>query len=85
MVSALVLLGAVSSTLAAAYQWAGKLGLLDTVRDGQSRALRPAKLQRFLPRSMPSINNLPGGHRGEVSYVVPRSEDIDLKKCSACW
>jgi hypothetical protein len=23
-------------------------------------------------------NNLPGGHRGEVSYVVPRSEDIDL-------
>jgi|SRR5215470_16711062 len=53
--------------------------------DGVFGSDRPAKLQKFLPRSMPSINNLPGGHRGEVSYVVPRSEDIDLKKCSACW
>jgi hypothetical protein len=24
-------------------------------------------------------NNLPGRHNGEVSYVVPRSEDINLK------
>jgi hypothetical protein len=38
MVSALVLLGAVSSTLAAAYQWAGKLGLLDTC--GMDKAAR---------------------------------------------
>jgi hypothetical protein len=85
MVSALVLLGAVSSTLAARVSVGWQTGAFGYVRDGQSRALRPAKLQRFLPRSMPSINNLPGGHRGEVSYVVPRSEDIDLKKCSACW
>lgn len=42
VVSALVLLGAVSLTLVAAYQWAGRLGLLNAVGDGQVRALSTA-------------------------------------------
>jgi len=42
VVSALVLLGAVSLTLVAAYQWAGSLGLLDAVSDGHVRALSTA-------------------------------------------
>ena len=37
MSGALVLLGAVAFTLVAAYQWAGKLGLLSAVPDGQNR------------------------------------------------
>ena len=40
--SALVLLGAVSLTLVAAYQWGGRLGLLNAVGDGQVRALSTA-------------------------------------------
>jgi hypothetical protein len=40
--SALVLLGAVSLTLVAAYQWAGRLGLLNVVGNGQVRALSTA-------------------------------------------
>jgi hypothetical protein len=42
VVSALVLLGAVSFTLVAAYQWAGRLELLDAGRDGQVRAFSTA-------------------------------------------
>jgi hypothetical protein len=42
VVSALVLLGAVSFTFVAAYQWAGKLGLLDAGGDGQVRAFSTA-------------------------------------------
>ncbi len=42
MTSALVLLGAVSLTLVAAYQWGGRLGLLNAVGDGQVRALSTA-------------------------------------------
>jgi hypothetical protein len=38
VISALVLLGAVTFTLVAAYQWAGRLGLLNAGRDGQTRA-----------------------------------------------
>ncbi len=38
MVSALALLGAVGFTLVAAYQWAGRLGLLDTC--GMDKAAR---------------------------------------------
>jgi len=38
VVSALVLLGAVTFTLVAAYQWVGRLGLLNAGRDGQTRA-----------------------------------------------
>src|SRR6516165_974327 len=37
VISALVLLGAVTFTLVAAYQWAGRLGLFAS-RDGQTRA-----------------------------------------------
>lgn len=40
--SALVLLGAVSFTLMAAYQWAGRLGLFNAQPDGQVRALSTA-------------------------------------------
>jgi hypothetical protein len=40
--SALVLLGAVSFTLMAAYQWAGRLGLLNAGPNGQVRALSTA-------------------------------------------
>jgi hypothetical protein len=40
--SALVLLGAVSFTLLAAYQWAGRLGLWNAGPDGQVRALSTA-------------------------------------------
>ena len=42
MTSALVLLGAVSFTLMAAYQWAGRLGLLNAGPNGQVRALSTA-------------------------------------------
>jgi hypothetical protein len=42
VVRAIVLLGAVSFTLVAAYQWAGRLGLLDAGRDGQVRAFSTA-------------------------------------------
>ena len=40
--SALVLLGAVTFTLMAAYQWAGRLGLWNAGPDGQVRALSTA-------------------------------------------
>jgi hypothetical protein len=40
--NALVLLGAVSFTLMAAYQWAGRLGLLNAGQNGQVRALSTA-------------------------------------------
>jgi hypothetical protein len=40
--SALVLLGAVSFTLMAAYQWAGRFGLLNAQPNGQVRALSTA-------------------------------------------
>jgi hypothetical protein len=40
--NALVLLGAVSFTLMAAYHWAGRLGLLNPGQNGQVRALSTA-------------------------------------------
>jgi hypothetical protein len=40
--SALVLLGAVTFTLMAAYQWAGRFGLLNAQPNGQVRALSTA-------------------------------------------
>jgi len=45
--SALVLLGAVTFTLTAAYQWGGKLGLLNEVPGGQGRALSRALSTAF--------------------------------------
>jgi hypothetical protein len=40
--SAVVLLGAVTFTLMAVYQWAGSLGLLNAGQNGQVRALSTA-------------------------------------------
>ena len=47
VISALVLLGAVTFTLVAAYQWAGRLRLLNAGRNGQTRAWSTALVVWF--------------------------------------
>jgi hypothetical protein len=44
----------------------------------RSRPVKARRTARFLAQIDAKHSNLPGG-RGGVSYVVPRSEDIDLK------
>ena len=83
--SALVLLGAVTFTLMAAYQWAGRLGLWNAGPDGQVRALSTALAITLLADFGFSVSNIELGRVSGASDCWRGGRVCDPRLALCLW